>query len=128
VTKVTDRGGGYGGGWGESQDEFKRRVMGKKEAFLWIASSIAFVVLSVDQTYKNQEIQSRTPQQQQNSVRIAKKNIDSSFNLVEKVSKYPMSKCFIADSIKYYFTKNHKPSEGWQCAMNALQNRSRSYQ
>jgi heme exporter protein D len=125
VTNVTDRGGGYGGGWGESQDEFKRRVMGKKEAFLWIASSIAFVVLSVDQINKNQQIQSRASQQQQPSAQIIKATINSGFNLVEKVSKYPMSQCIIADSINYYFMKNHKPSEGWQCVMDALQNQSR---
>jgi hypothetical protein len=125
VTHVTDRGGGNGGGWGESQDEFKRRVMGKTKAFLWFASSIAFVVLSFDQTYKNQQIQSRTPQQQQASVRIGKTKINSAFDGAEELFEKPLVKCIITDSINYYFMENYKPSDGLQCAMNALQNRSR---
>jgi heme exporter protein D len=127
VTNITDRGGGYGGGWGESQDEFKRRVMGKKEAFLWIASSIAFVVLSVDQINKNQQIQSRASQQQQPSAQITKATIDSGFNRVEDFLEQPLVACVIQD-LAQTFIGNHKPSDGWQCALDALQNRSRSYQ
>jgi heme exporter protein D len=124
VTNITDRGGGYGGGWGESQDEFKRRVMGKKEAFLWIASSIAFVVLSVDQINKNQQIQSRASQQQQPSAQITKATIDSGFNRVEDFLEQPLVACVIQD-LAQTFIGNHKPSDGWQCALDALQNQSR---
>ncbi len=128
MTNVTDRGGGYGGGWGESQDEFKCRVMEEETDF-----SVGYVLVGLlccipfihQFVIVNPEIQSRAPQQQQAPVPIAKTDIDSGFNLVEKVSKYPMSQCIIADSINYYFMKNYKPSEGWQCVMNALQNQSR---
>ncbi len=130
MTNVTDRGGGYGGGWRESQDEFKRRVMEKTKAFLCIASCVAFVVLSVDQSYKNQQIQSPTPQQQQASVQRAQiaANTDSNFDWDKKFLEKPLVKCIIADTINYYLMENYKSSEGWQCAMNALQNQSRSYQ
>jgi len=98
--------------------------MGKKEAFLWIASSIAFVVLSVDQINKNQQIQSRASQQQQPSAQITKATIDSGFNRVEDFLEQPLVACVIND-LTQDFIGNHKPSEGWQCVMDALQNQSR---
>jgi hypothetical protein len=79
--------------------------MGETKAFLWIASSIAFVVLSVDQTYKNQQIQSRASQQQQPSAQITKATIDSGFNGVEDFLKKPASRCVIEGRVEN--NKNH---------------------
>jgi hypothetical protein len=130
VTKVTDRGGEYGGGWGESQDEFKCRVMGKKRDF-----SVGYVLVGLlccipfihQFVIVNPEIQSPTLQQQQASVQIAKENIDSGFNRVKDFLEQPLVACVIND-LTQDFMENYKPSDGWKCAMNALQNRSRSYQ
>jgi hypothetical protein len=98
--------------------------MEKKEAFLWIASSIAFVVLSVDQINKNQQIQSRASQQQQPSAQIIKATIDSGFKRFKDFLEQPLVACVIQD-LAQTFIGNHKPSDGWQCVMNALQNQSR---
>jgi len=78
----------------------------------------------MNQHYKNQEIQSQTAQQEQASVQIAQENIDSGFDGVEKFLKKPLVACIIQDLTRH-FVGNHKPSDGWKCAMNALQNRSR---
>ncbi len=115
---------------GENQDEFKCRVMGKKRDFsvdcvlVGLLCCIPFIHQFV---IVNPEIQSPTPQQQQASVPIAETKINSAFYELAKRLK-PLVECIIADSINYYFMENYKPSDGWQCAMNALQNRSRLYQ
>jgi hypothetical protein len=75
VTHVTDRGGGNGGGWGEIQDEFKRRVMGKKDVLVGLLCAACFIPIGYQHFFINQEIQSRTPQEKQASVPIAKANI-----------------------------------------------------
>ncbi len=138
MTNVTDRGGGNGGGWGESQDEFKRRVMGKKRDFS-VTSCISFIsshrrklvaltCLAIpcgSEFYQNIISQPPTPQQQQASVPIAKTDIDSAFDRAEELLKKLLVRCIVEDSINYYFMENYKPSDGWQCAMDALQNQSR---
>jgi hypothetical protein len=72
----------------------------------------------------NQEIQSPTPQQQQPSAQITKATIDSGFNRVEDFLEQPLVACVIND-LTQDFIGNHKPSDGWQCALDALQNQSR---
>jgi hypothetical protein len=84
-----------------------------------------FIPIVHQHFFVNQEIQPPTPQQQQASVPIAKTDIDSAFDRAEELLKKPLVKCIIADSINYYFMENYKPSEGWQCALDALQNQSR---
>jgi hypothetical protein len=83
-----------------------------------------FIPFGHQHFFVNQEIQSPTPQEKQPSVPIAETNIDSAFYELAKRLK-PLVECIIADSINYYFMENYKPSDGWKCAMNALQNRSR---
>jgi hypothetical protein len=86
-----------------------------------------FIPFGHQHFFVNQEIQSPIPQEKQPSVPIAETNIDSGFNRFENFLEQPLVACVIND-LTQDFIGNHKPSEGWQCAMNALQNRSRSYQ
>ncbi len=118
MTKVTDRGGGYGGGWGESQDEFKRCVMGKKRDFS-VTSCISFIsthrrklfaltCLAIpcgSEFYQNIISQPPTPQQQQASVQIAKENIDSGLNRVKDFLEQPLVACVIEGRVRD--NKNH---------------------
>jgi hypothetical protein len=130
VTHVTDRGGGYGGGWGESQDEFKRRVMGKKRDFS-VTSCISFIsshrrklvaltCLAIpcgSEFYQN--ITDPTTQQKP-AIERSQESMKRSINAVEGVVTHPVSVCFIVG-----FIENHKTSHVWQCVMDALQNQSR---
>jgi hypothetical protein len=133
VTNVTDKGGGYGGGWGESQDEFKRRVMGKKRDFsvdcvlVGLLCAACLIPFGHQHFFINQEIQSPTPQEKQPSAQITKATIDSGFKRFKDFLEQALVACVIQD-LAQTFIGNHKPSDGWQCAMNALQNPPRSYQ
>jgi hypothetical protein len=99
--------------------------MSKRRKLAVCTVCIACLIPFVHQHFfVNPEIQSPTPQQQQASVPIAETKINSAFYELAKRLK-PLVECIIADSINYYFMENYKPSEGWQCAMNALQNQSR---
>ena len=98
--------------------------MGKTKAFLCIASFVAFVVLSVDQIYKNQQIQSRTPRQQQASVQIAKATIDSGFNGFEDFLKKPASRCVIEGRVEN--NRNHdRACKGFIIGLSLLNSLSR---
>ena len=112
MTNVTDRGGGYGGGWGESQDEFKRRVMGKETDFS-VVSCIAFIsrhrwkfvalaCLAIpfgSEFYQNITSPPPNQQQQQESVRRAKTEINSAFDGLEKRLE-PFVECIVNGGVK----------------------------
>jgi hypothetical protein len=102
VTNVTDRGGGYGGGWGESQDEFKRRVMEEETDFsvgYVLVGLLCFIPFIHQFVIVNPEIQSRASQQQQPSVPITKTNINSAFYELAKPLK-PFVECIVDGGVK----------------------------
>jgi hypothetical protein len=98
--------------------------MEKTKGIICIASSIAFVVLSVDQINKNQQIQSPTPQQQQASAQIIKATINSGFNRFEDFLKKPPVACVIEGRIKD--NKNHdRACQGFIIGLSLLNSLSR---